>query len=198
MENPDQMQLTQPIPKRMRTLECDARGYPIPVIVVRDQQGTPLFTVNDHTKVIACFSKRLCSICGKRLDADVWIVGGSRAFLHDQGAFIDPPLHHECATYALQVCPFLAAPTYTRSVSPRKIGHLPDGMRAVNIEHSGPIQPERFGLGSTRSYRLVRTGVASVIMIVDRWDYIEWWRNGIPCAAPDAQRVSEIRREVVG
>ena len=79
----------------------------------------------------------------------------------------------------------------------RKLGDLPQGMRAVPIEHTGPIQPERFGLGSTRHYRLVRTGPASVILIVEQWDYIEWWRNGATCSAPDARRVDEIRRETV-
>jgi hypothetical protein len=191
MQSPAQI----PIPKQMRTLERDARGYPIPVIVLRDRNGMPMFTMNNHIKVTACFGKKLCSICGKRLDVDAWIVGGSRAFLHEHGAFIDPPLHHECAVYALQVCPFLAAPNYTRSIGVRKTADLPEGVQAMPIDHSGPTQPERFGLGSTRNYRLVRTSPTSIMLIVNQWDYVEFWKNGTYCPAPDAHRVSEIQRE---
>lgn len=185
-----------PIPKRMRTLERDARGYPVPFIVLRDRQGVPRFTINDVTKVAACLTKKLCSICGKRLDIDMWLVGGSRAFLHDDGVFLDPPLHYECAVYALQVCPFLAAPNYSKGIGARKVD-LPYGIRTSSVEHSGPTQPERFGLGCTRAYRKLphEAAGAGVVLKIERWGYIEWWRNGTSCAAPDARRVDEIRTE---
>jgi hypothetical protein len=181
---------------RMRTLERDPRDYPIPFIVWRDRRGQPHFTINDHTKVAACLSKKLCSICGKRLDVDMWFVGGSRALLHDDGALIDPPLHYDCAIYALQVCPFLAAMNYTKSIGARKLPDLPDDLRITSIEYSGPPQPERFGLGCTRAYRKQSFDSASrFVLKIDQWDYMEWWRNGTRCPAPDANRVNEIRRE---
>ena len=43
--------LATPVPKMMRTLPRDARGYPIPFIVVIDRAGKPQFTINDAQRV---------------------------------------------------------------------------------------------------------------------------------------------------
>lgn len=175
------------VPKRMRTLERDHRGYPVPFIVLRDNHGKPRFAINDHLLVGACLSKKLCSICGKRLDADIWFVGGSRAFLHNDGVFIDPPLHYECAEYSLRVCPFLAAPAYSKSViTISKVDNIREDLRLKQVEYSGPSQPERFALGCTHAYRRIKSQSAPVVLAIDHWDYLEWWRNGERCEAPDA------------
>ena len=36
--------------------------------------------------------------------------------MHENGAFADPPGHRACVTYALQVCPYLAAPSYAKRI----------------------------------------------------------------------------------
>jgi hypothetical protein len=156
-----------PIPPRMRTLEKDARGYPIPFIVVRDKTGGAQFPVNDFARFRECIGKRLCAICGKRISRGFWFVGGSRCFLHPRGAFIDPPLHLDCAEYALSVCPFLAAPSYARRID-------------------DPGQPKRFGLGVTPQYRMQAISPSEFYLIADGWDYVEFWRGGEPCAPPDS------------
>jgi hypothetical protein len=46
------------IPKRMRSLERDKRGYPIPFIVLRDKTGQPQFTINDFRRIAECRNKR--------------------------------------------------------------------------------------------------------------------------------------------
>jgi hypothetical protein len=178
--------LAIPLPKQLRTRPRDARGYPIPFIVVIDRRRQPQFTINDSTRVTACRTRSLCGICGKRLDKDLWFVGGARCFLHPRGAFVDPPSHYACAEYALRVCPFLAAPSYAKRIDDRKLppGGLPDGMALGRVDFMPPAQPERFGLGSTRAYRWVshdRDGV----YVVDAWDYVEWWKTGEPVNAPD-------------
>ena len=40
---------------------------------------------------------------------------------HPDGAYIDPPLHYECMRYAMQVCPYLAAPRYAGRVDDRTL-----------------------------------------------------------------------------
>lgn len=195
---PLQERLAMPLPKRMRTLERDARGYPIPFIVLRDRSGTPQFTINDDRRTSQCISQKLCAICGKRFDMhrdpkvpgavflQMWFVGGSRCFLHRHGAFVDPPLHLDCAEYALRVCPFLAAPSYAKRIDDKKLkpGDLAEGMALHRHEHMMPRQPERFGLGCASAYQRVEPSPGSVLFVVARWDYVEWWRNGARCAAP--------------
>jgi len=175
------------IPKTMRTLAKDHRGYPIPFIVMRDKSGQPQFTINDFFKVRDCHAKRLCAICGKRLNEGFWFIGGSRCFLHEHGAFVDPPTHYECAEFAMRVCPFLAARKYTKRIDAKKLKreNIPDTYDLVLVEGMPPALPERFGLGHSSNYALLRRGPGDDLHIIDHWNYIEWWKNGERINAPD-------------
>jgi hypothetical protein len=51
-------------------------------------------------------------LCGEKLCETVFFVGGCGSALHPNGGYVDPPMHKECATYALEVCPFLALRNY--------------------------------------------------------------------------------------
>jgi hypothetical protein len=178
------------MPMSMRTLERDSRGYPIPFIVLRDKSGQPQFTINDVRKTNQCHTKRLCSICGKRMPSTVWFVGGSRCFLHADGAFLDPPMHLECATYALIVCPFLAASKYSRRIDDAKLDpkNTPDNLKLVRTDFMMPRLPERFGLGMTTEYHYERISPrpGEFIFTVRQWGYVEWWRAGSPVEAPES------------
>lgn len=110
------MAVNIPIPDRMSHLKVDPRGYAIPYGVVTDKDGTVHFAINDHYVREQSIADDLCGICGTKLFRGRWFVGGSKAAFHPQGAFIDPPMHSECAHYALQVCPYLAAPRYVREI----------------------------------------------------------------------------------
>ena len=46
--------------------------------------------------------------------------------LHPNGAYIDPPLHHECMRFALQTCPYLISTKYTKRI---------DGGRWTQLRH---------------------------------------------------------------
>jgi hypothetical protein len=107
---------TVPIPQRMAHLKIDRRGYPIPHGVLIDAAGEPHFAINNEATRWQVVSEDCCSICGTRNVKARWFVGGSLSAFHEDGAFIDPPMHGECAKYALQVCPYLAAPRYAREI----------------------------------------------------------------------------------
>lgn len=174
------------IPRRMRTRPCDERGYPVPFIVMIDKSGAPQFTINDHAKVTACINRKLCAICGRRHDPLMWFVGGSRCFLHPNGGFIDPPLHLECAEYALRVCPFLAAPRYSKRIDDSKLTaeNRPDDMTLVRVEYMNPNQPELFGLGAAQEMEVIKREPGDFVLVVRRWRYVEWWKNGQVVNAP--------------
>jgi len=108
------------IPDRMRHLKIDARGYPIPCMVVIDKAGKPHFAINDEQKRFRVIRNDLCSICGTKLFRGRWFVGGALSAFHPEGAFIDPPMHSECAHFALQVCPYLASPRYSAEIGVAK------------------------------------------------------------------------------
>lgn len=184
--------LSVTIPPRMQVLERDPRGYPIPFIVLRDKKKQPMFTINDVYKTTECRTKKLCSICGRRLGDYMWFVGGSRCFIHKYGAFIDPAVHYECGQYALQVCPFLAALSYSKRIEDKKLKpeNRPDNMVLVEIEHMEPNLPEQFGIGACK----VAVFVDNVYK-VDRWDYVEWWHHGVPVNAPSADDVRRLTSE---
>lgn len=98
------------IPESIAALERDARGYPVPFIVLHDAEGKPMFAANDANKVALCHQDKLCHICGQELEPNPWFVGGPGSFLlnQDRCVYFDGPMHRECLHFALRVCPHLA------------------------------------------------------------------------------------------
>ena len=72
-----------PIPKRMKALARDARGYPVPFIVVRDSEGLPVFAANDSVRQRKALYEKRCPICGTTLDRIFWLVGGIETSFHN-------------------------------------------------------------------------------------------------------------------
>jgi hypothetical protein len=107
------------IPERMSHLKT-WRGMAVPYGIVWDKSGAPHFAINDEHIRLRSVRNNLCSVCGTKLFRGRWLVGGPLSAFHEHGAFIDPPMHSECAHYALQVCPYLAAPHYAREVGVKK------------------------------------------------------------------------------
>jgi hypothetical protein len=169
-----------PIPDRMKHLEKDARGYPIPHIVLRDKEGTPHFTVNDHTVVRETLVKDQCGICGTKLFRGRWFVGGPMSAYHPQGAYMDGPLHSECMRYAMQVCPYLAAPNYGKRIDTAKIkeGQVPD--HSIFLDNTMiPDRPNPFvcvmAIGQT--YR----ANGPIVYMKPNKPYVkvEFWKDGV-------------------
>jgi hypothetical protein len=166
------------IPKRLRTRPRDRRGYPVPFSVYIDRTGRPQFTITDPVKLRACIGKRLCGLCGGRIDAGYWFVGGERCFTHELGAFIDPPMHEECARYAIRVCPFLAAPSYAKRIDDRLMPAPIGGEVLVKDNTMADERPAVFGLGMTTGYTLVRPSPLQTYFRADGWAVQERWRHG--------------------
>jgi len=143
-----------PIPDRMKHLPVDKRGYPIPVVVAVNNDGEPLFTINDTDKVFENVKIGGCSICGDPINqGEMCFVGGPGSAFHPQGCYSDGPNHRECARYAMMVCPYLAAPKYVRRIDAGKM--------AANSKFSAlldttvmPERPDIFVLLVSDSYGL--------------------------------------------
>jgi hypothetical protein len=168
------------VPKRLQTLERDHRGYPIPYIVLRDRNGRPHFQINNHDKLVEVVRRRLCALCGKRLDSGAWFIGGRRCFTDPAGAFIDPPAHGACALFAIRVCPYLASPSYARRLDGRTLTDeaTPDGVLIVREDMMPDDRPETFGLGHTAAFQCIPTGQGQFVMRADKWESVTFWRHG--------------------
>jgi hypothetical protein len=130
------------IPRRMRHLPLDSRGYPVPAGVLIDSSGTPQFAINREDERLRYLREQRCSICGARLTGARWFVGGPLSAFAPGGSYYDPPMHWECSHYALRVCPYLAAPRYDRRLDHRR---LPTSDVLVLLDTSQrPERPELF------------------------------------------------------
>lgn len=129
---------------RIALLPKDKRGYPIPWNVLRGIDGEPIFTVNDDRKHMEAILRALCPICGDRLGQWKWFVGGPRSAFDPHGWYIDLPGHHECMTFALQTCPYLAAPKYLGRIDVADPSNLPDEARILINATMIEDRPELF------------------------------------------------------
>lgn len=172
-----------PIPPDLLDNDRDRRGLPIPFVVYRDVTGTPHFSVNDVAAVDQVLERKLCGLCGKPLKpGHIWLVGGPGSSFMADGMYIDPFLHEDCGRYAVQVCPFLAAPSYGKRVEARTL--RPQDMQAGEQLHDNKIAPPRpdlFALTRTAGFSLVDPddGSGQKYILPERpWLHVEFWRNG--------------------
>jgi len=172
------MGLEVPIPKRMSMLRRDSRGYPIPFNVLRDVDGKPFFAINDDRVRARCLKEKRCAICGYRLDKLMWLVGGPLSAFHENGCYQDTPLHHDCMTYALQVCPYLSMPNYLGRIDAAGLdpAKLPAGMPAVLVDHTQIAErPEVFVAVAILKYAFTDNGY---IKPERPYKQVEYWRDG--------------------
>lgn len=172
------------IPQKMKNLDKDKRGYPIPYNVLRDESGNPFFTVNDDKKYIQCIKERLCAICGLLLSDDMWFVGGIKSAFHPQGCFIDSPLHYECGNYALKVCPYLATIRYANYLGLDKVQKMQQkvGDKVLLVDPTVDAnKPEYFAIVKTKSYHIVaaKSATSGFYLKPERpYIGIEIWKSG--------------------
>ena len=167
-------------PERIARLEHDKRGYPIPWNVLRGDDGTPFFIINDDRKAYHALLRDLCPICGERLGRWKWFVGGLRSAFDPAGCYFDLPGHRECIEYALQVCPYLAIPKYLRHAD--AIAHpekLPVGHGILLDETVIPDRPEVMVAVCARRIELLDRGpLQPYLKPVKPFDDWTYWRHG--------------------
>lgn len=109
------------IPARLAARQVDGKGAPIPYFV-RYFDGKPDFRYVDPQKILTACIKNLCFLCGEPL-------GRHRAFLIGPTSTLsrvsaEPPMHRDCAEYAVKACPFLTDPDRGRRQT-----KMPEGIR---------------------------------------------------------------------
>lgn len=175
------------IPERMRHLKVDPRGYAVPFGVMHDANGVPHFAVNDEQERQRSIRDDLCSICGKKLFRGRWFVGGARSAFDPHGAYIDMPMHDECAHYALQVCPYLAAPRYSGEIGPKKWDAAPKTGTFINVDPTMiPGRPPLFVAVMAIGQRMVDgSAVQNYVVPTRPYRRIEFWQHGVELPPSD-------------
>jgi hypothetical protein len=174
------------IPDFLRHLPVDRRGYPVPVTVYITADGTPAFTVNDEAKRQRLIGERRCPICGHKLPRSMAWVGGPQSAFHEAGCYIDTALHLWCARYALQVCPYLAAPRYVRRIDAR--GVPPSEDLILEDPTMDPSRPDPFVLVTSTGWdeRPFPWGGVQYQRPHRPYRQVEFWRHG-QRVEPDAE-----------
>lgn len=135
--------------------------YPVPFVMMWID-GKPDFRTVDREKIIECYVKKLCGICGHRLGEFSYFIGGDAS--KENHAFLDPPMHEACAEFASTICPFLIG---ERGYSERKPPQIEGGIvssRPPEISEGEWILKAR-----TKQTRMAREPSTGVAFVAGRW-----------------------------
>lgn len=93
------------IPQRLKKFPLWMGKFVIHYTVfVKD--GIPDFKCMHEVRRIDAFNRNLCHLCGERMLNTLFaFIGGPKCVKYR--AFVDGPMHPDCAEYACKVCPFL-------------------------------------------------------------------------------------------
>jgi hypothetical protein len=141
--------------------------------VQREGFGEPDFRVVDPQKMTSCVRLNLCWICGQPLGRHHAFVLGPMCVVTRVTS--EPGSHHDCALYALQVCPFLVHPTRRRNERPFQTEIV-----AAAGEHS-TANPGIMALWMTNGQALpfqAQRGAPGVLFHVSQPTVVTWWREG--------------------
>lgn len=157
-----------PMPKRIALLPKDERGYPVPSSVWHGADGKPDFRVLDPEKWLRHVRAKRCGVCGAALERTMAFVGGPMSIFNR--TFTDLAMHPDCAHYAMQVCPMLAAPSFAYART------NPEGTET--LENVSTRRPDQFGLGLTSGYDLVLMQPETFALKAKPFKKITWWKHG--------------------
>lgn len=116
------------LPRKMRRLPLDYRGYPVPWFAAwTDEEGNqtrrgvgePDLRLMGGDAVVEAINESRCWICGEKLGKYKAFVIGPMCAINRINS--EPPSHVDCADFAGRACPFL-----TRPHARRRENALPD------------------------------------------------------------------------
>jgi hypothetical protein len=143
-----------PMPNRLRYRPVSETGFPVPWFVDWIN-GKPDFRVMDAAKWSQAVRQDLCWLCGQTLGRFKVFTAGPMCAVNRTSA--EPPSHRECATYAVQACPFLARPRMRRNSADLPPDHLEPG--GIMLDRNPGVAL----LWITHDYRVIGTHGGPII-----------------------------------
>lgn len=166
------------LPERIARLPV-SKGYPVPYFV-QYFDGVPDFRAADTEKLVKCVKENRCWICGDTLGAYKTFVIGPMATMN--GISSEPPMHRECAEFALRACPHLLHPQ-----AKRREGGLPEERQAAG----GILATHNPGVmvaWTTKSWKRRNDGRGGILFFPDAPTSLEWWTRGRLATRAEAEQ----------
>lgn len=174
---------TVELPRNMRALPVDERGYVIPWFV-KYIGGKPDFRIADNTKWDKAVANKLCWICGNPFTSRRYaFVIGPMCVVNRVSS--EPPSHEDCAIYACKVCPFLANANRERREDDTTAGCVSSGEMIKR-------NPGAIAVYVTREYKLFKAKVTDTTPLFEVGAplVVSWWANA------KAATVNEVLRSM--
>ena len=156
-----------PLPRYMRGLPIDARGFPVPWFVAWFD-GKPDFRVIRPDAILGAIKLDRCWICGGPLGTRKVFVTGPASAL--QRLTTEPPSHLECAAFAVRACPFIANPEARRPSKP-----LPENSSPITV--TAAANPGTYCMWTVRDYE-PRMHSQALLMRFGDPEELTWWAAG--------------------
>lgn len=125
----------------------------------------------------------------------MWLISGPGSSFQEDGLFTTPPAHEECARYAIQVCPYLAVPHYSKLIEDKTLKQ--EAVHETAQVHNDQITPPRplfLVLARTSGIKLIDAddGSGKKYVLPRRpWKAIEFWQHGKKITQREAERIAE-------
>lgn len=160
------------IPEKLAQRPRDTRGYPVPAGVLVDAQGKPDFKTTDVSRWVYLVKQNRCGLCGEPLGRHKAFIGGPKS--HESRLFTDLPMHRDCARYALQVCPYLAAPRFKYAETLTE--H--EGFIVSKTDIVSTVRPDKFCMAIATDYQVRLAPDNTPVLQATPWTSTEWWSQG--------------------
>jgi hypothetical protein len=126
------------------------------------------FRAIEPGRIVACYQKRRCWLCGEPLGQYLAFVIGPMCAVNRISS--EPPSHKDCAEYAVRACPFLRQPRATRNDV-----DLPGGTTAgIHLDHN----PGATLIWITKQYHPVGDGRGGTLFQVGSPHSVHWYAEG--------------------
>lgn len=160
------------LPRRMKLLPLDERGYPVPWFVDY-MDGKPEFRSMDGRKFIRAIKERRCWVCGEVLGTNLCFVAGPMCGINRTSS--EPPSHSDCGHWSARNCPFLNNPHQVR-----REDDLMNNARLTEESAGMAIcrDPGVTMLWVTRSYEVFNDGKDKPLIIMGEPTRVEWYCEG--------------------
>jgi hypothetical protein len=167
-----------PMPKRIKRLPVDQRGFPTPYFV-HYVNGQADHRIVETSKFKPALEEKRCWICGDYLGRYMTFLLGPMCVVSRTVA--EPPSHTDCAEYAAKACPFLSRPQMVR----RDAGLPPDIREADGI----PIarNPGVMCAWTTRQFKAFQPAPEQLLFRVGDPTHVAWWSEGRAATRAEVQ-----------
>lgn len=147
----------------------ERRKLPVPFQHMNND-GTWDYTALIMPRVQECIDKDLCGLCGRKLDWWKAFLSGPMSAV--TRVYSDPPMHEQCVTAALSLCPHLMRANMKRAKT-----HVGGVERADNHPDAIVDRPPVWVMAVTRKYHVIKDSGTLLFQSPQPFKRLKAWRN---------------------